>query len=175
MAVTANAISGPYHSTWNGTYLGATEDGYEVEHTFYSEPIRGDNLGDAIQDEIHRGCDVYVNFTCIEWSKAVGAAGPAGGPISWPQAASRAAGVIGDVLSDGAGALVLTATANTPSAASPATMSFTKATLARNFPVRVVYASRLRRLPLRMIAYPQSAGSAAAQSYNAAINWYTTT
>lgn len=175
MAVTANAISGPYHSTWNGSYLGATEDGYEVEHTFYSEPIRGDNLGDAIQDEIHRGCDVYVNFTCIEWSKAIAGAGTAGGPISWPQAAARAAGVIGDVLSDGAGALVLTATANTPSATAPATMSFTKTTLARNFPVRVVYASRLRRLPLRMIAYPQSAGSSAAQSYNAAINWYTTT
>ena len=124
MAQAVNAISGPYHSTWNGTYLGATEDGFEVEHTFYSEPIRGDNLGDAIQDEIHRGCDVYVNFTCIEWAKAVTGAGPAGGPIlghrlpvfSWCYRRRTP---------DGAGALVLTATANVPAAANPATMSFT--------------------------------------------------
>jgi hypothetical protein len=176
MAVTASAISGPYYGSYNGTYIGATEDGFEIEHTLYSEAVRGDNLGDSIQDEIHRGCDVYVNFTLIEYNKGRAAAAGAGSSkIDWTQAAEGVAGVIGDVISDASAALVLTALGNTPAAASPASITFTKSILARNFPVRVIYASRLRRLPLRLISYPDGSGSSQAASYNEAIKWYTTT
>ena len=186
MPVTLNAISGPYHGSWSGEYIGATEDGFEVEHTFFSEPIRGDNLGDSIQDEVLRGADVYVNFTLIEWLKAgaVESTGQAGSSIHWATANSGfngagdgKVGVIGDVLSEYADSLVLTAVANTPAAAAPASITFLGAILARNFPVRVLYASRLRRIPMRMIALPSgvSGASGAAVNYNEAISWYTTT
>ena len=186
MVLTATAITGPYHGSWSGEYLGATEDGFEVEHTFYSEPVRGDNLGDSIQDEILRGADVYVNFTLIEYGKAaiVEGGGASTGSIHWPTAASGfngagdgKVGVIGDVLSDYGDSLVLTALANTPAAASPASVTFPGAVLARNFPVRVLYASRLRRIPMRMIALPTgvSGASGSAVNYNEAISWYTTT
>ena len=176
MAVTANAITGPYYGSYNGTYIGATEDGFELEHTLYSEPVRGDNLGDSIQDEIHRGCDVYVNFTLIEYNKGRAASAAASGSkIDWTQAAPGVNGVIGDVISDTAASLVLTALSNTPAADSPASITFTKSALARNFPVRVLFASRLRRLPLRLISYPDGSGSGQSQSYNEAIKWYTTT
>ena len=186
MPVTLSAISGPYYGSWNGEYLGATEDGFEVEHTFYSEPVRGDNLGDSIQDEILRGVDVYVNFTLIEYGKASIVQGPGAvsGSIHWATSASGfngagdgKAGTIGDTLSDSAAGLVLTAVANTPASASPASITFPLSVLARNFPVRVLYASRLRRIPMRMVALPSGVSGASGQvvSYNENISWYTTT
>jgi len=80
------------------------------------------------------------------------------------------------VVTDQFGALVLTAMANTPAAASPATITFPYARVASNFPIRQLFASRLRRLPLRMQIYPDGfAGSDAAYSYNEANRWYVTT
>tara|TARA_R110002167_G_scaffold306461_5_gene511113 strand:- start:1313 stop:1846 length:534 start_codon:yes stop_codon:yes gene_type:complete len=177
MAATISAISGPYHGSWGGDYVGVTEDGFELEHTFYSEPIRGDNMGDSIQDEVHRGADVAVSMTLIEWAKAMATAGNvAGGDIQWPVAAPGVVGVIGDNVTDQFGALVLTAMPNTPAAANPATITFGLARLANNFPIRQLYASRLRRLPVRMQAYPQGFGGAgSAYSYNEANRWYVTT
>ena len=186
MAVTLSAITGPYAGTWSGEYLGVTEDGYELEHVMYSEPIRGDNLGDTIQDEVLRGLDMYVNFTLVEHNKAalVESPGQANSSIHWPNGvsgfnpvgASSTIGVVGDVLSEYAAPLVLTAQGATPAAASPATITFAGAILARNFPVRILYASRLRRTPLRMICLPNTAdGATAAGQYSSTIYYYTTT
>ena len=175
---TITAISGPYHGTWGGEYMGVTEDGFELEHTFFSEPIRGDNMGDSLQDEIYRGADVAVSMTLIEWVQAIGTSGNVAlGDIQWPVAAPGLVGVIGDVVSDQYGALVLTAMANTPAAANPATITFGLSRVASNFPVRRLYASRLRRMPLRMQVYPVAgaSGGTYADSYNEANVWYTTT
>jgi len=177
MAGTITAISGPYHGSWGGEYVGVTEDGFELEHTFFSEPIRGDNMGDSIQDEVHRGADMAVSMTLIEWGKAMATEGNvAGADIQWPLAAPGVVGVIGDVVSDQFGVLVLTAMANTPAAAAPATITFGITRVANNFPIRQLYASRLRRMPLRMQIYPQGfAGAGSAYSYNEANRWYVTT
>lgn len=178
MAATVTAISGPYHGSWGGEYMGVTEDGFELEHTFFSEPVRGDNLGDSIQDEIYRGADVAVSMTLIEWVKAMGTSGTvATGDIQWPVAAPGLVGVIGDVATDQIGAMVLTAMANTPAAANPATITFAQSRVASNFPIRQLYASRLRRMPLRMQIYPSPAASGGtfADNYNEAMVWYATT
>ena len=185
MVASLTAISGPYAGSWNGTYLGVTEDGYELEHTFYSEPVRGDNLGDSIKYEVLRVQDYYVNFTLIEHNKGVATAsiGQGNSSIHWPTGISGfnavgaygQVGVIGDVLSEYASNLTLTAQGLTPAAASPATITFHGAILARNFPVRVLYASRLRRIPLRMICLPVAAeGGEAATQYSSAIYYYST-
>ena len=178
MANTIAAISGPYYGLWNAQYMGVTEDGFEIEHTFHSEPVRGDNMGDSIQDEIHRGADVAVSMTLIEFATAKDANGAvAAGNIYWPVAAPGLAGVIGDVGTDMASALLLTiANVATPAATHPASITFTKSKLASAFPVRMLFASRLRRIPLRMIAYPNAgAGAGFAANYNAANYWYTST
>jgi len=185
MVASINAISGPYSVQHSAEYLGVTEDGFELEHTFYSEPVRGDNLGDSIQDEIHRGVDVHVNFTCMEFGKAALAenAGIASSSPWWPFQTSgfnavgsdARIGVIGDSRHTYADALLLSAVAGTPAAANPAAITFHTAILAANFPVRILYASRVRRVPLRMIVYPKASGSgAAADQYNSTILYYTT-
>jgi len=178
MAATITAISGPYYGSWNAEYMGVTEDGFEIEHTFYSEPVRGDNMGDTIQDEIHRGADVAVSMTLIEFAKAkvVNGSVPAGN-IYWPVAAPGLVGVMGDVCTDMASSLLLTrVNIAAPNNANPTSITFGSSRLANNFPVRMLFASRLRRLPLRMIAYPiAGAGSGSASSYNAASYWYTST
>tara|TARA_R110002020_G_scaffold125704_1_gene283041 strand:- start:274 stop:834 length:561 start_codon:yes stop_codon:yes gene_type:complete len=179
------AIAGPYSGAWNTTYLGVTEDGYELEHTFYSEPVRGDNLGDAIQDEIYRGADVYVNYTLMEHEQARDANGN-GSPNSspwWPQSVSghnavgsnAQIGVVGDSRGEYAASLVLSAAALTPAAALPATITFPYALLATNFPVRILYASRVRRVPMRMICYPVAAGLTPSTQYTSTIYYYSTT
>lgn len=175
---TITAISGPYHGAWNSEYIGVTEDGFEIEHTFHSEPVRGDNMGDSIQDEIYRGADVAVSMTLVEYVKARSANGAVvAGNIFWPVAAPGLVGVMGDVGSDMASALLLTrVNAAAPAHTNPTSITFTKSKLASGFPVRMLFASRLRRLPLRMIAYPQAgSGSGYAVSYNALNYWYTST
>jgi hypothetical protein len=185
MPATINAISGPYHATWSAEYIGVTEDGFELEHTFYSEPIRGDNLGDSIQDEVMRGQDVYVNFTLMEWriaSFADGVGDPLGS-IYWPFDRSGFnpvgsvgnVGVTGDSRAEYSDNLVLTAQALTPAAANPATITFGGAILAANFPVRILYASRIRRIPMRMIVYPYVPVSGTAVVYGPDAYYYATT
>jgi hypothetical protein len=182
------AIAGPYTGTWGPTpeVIGVTEDGYELEHTFYSEPVRGDNLGDSIQDEIHRGQDVYVNFTLMEFASAalVQSSGHVESSIFWPfddsgfnaVGGAGQVGVTGDSRGEYAAPLILTAVANTPASANPATITFYNALLAANFPVRILYASRVRRIPMRMIVYPYtSTYSPGANSYNQDNFYYTTT
>ena len=75
MAISVNAVSGAYFANYGGEYVGITEDGYELEQTTFAEPIRGDNLGDSIQDEVYRGTDVFLNFVLIEYNQAVAASG----------------------------------------------------------------------------------------------------
>jgi len=185
MALSINAISGPYSGQWSAEFLGVTEDGYELEHTFYSEPVRGDNMGDSIQDEVHRGADVYVNFTAMEFG-AMAVVDNGGAPSSspfWPTGnsgfnavgANATVGVMGDSRGEYSDVLLLTALAGTPSAANPATITFPQAILAANFPIRTLYASRVRRIPMRMICYPFAGGSGSANQYTAAIYYYTTT
>lgn len=157
--LTLTAIAGPYTVTWGTPALnvGVTEDGVETEETYFSDPVRGDNLGDTIQDEIIRGGDVYVNFILQEYLNALTALGNGAGigPIFHPHnTVLGRVGQVGRRLSSIAAPLVLTAVAGTPASAAPATITFALATLARNFPVRLLYASRHRKVPMRMISLP---------------------
>ena len=172
MGLTLQPIAGAYYMTYAGVYVGATEDGFEIEHNYYSEPVRGDNLGDAIQNEIYRGVDVTINTTLIEYGIAKPVTADAGN-VYWPSHATEGTnGVIGDVHTDQGGATVLTrADANT--AATPATMTFAETRLATNFPVRIQLANRLKRIPIRLQVYPHNAASSGfTASYNASTVWY---
>tara|TARA_R110002020_G_scaffold62712_6_gene167506 strand:+ start:455 stop:994 length:540 start_codon:yes stop_codon:yes gene_type:complete len=179
MAINVQAIAGAYYGTYAGNYVGITEDGFEIEQTTYTEPIRGDNMGDSIQDEVYRGADVFVNFVLIEYNKAVAATGGTDGtPIFHPHDDANGQvgkpGVLRGAFS--AGALVLTEYSG-DTTSDPTTYTFTKACLASNFPVRLLLANRLRKIPLRLQAYPvldSGIGTSAAYTAVPSAKWFVT-
>ena len=182
LSTVGQVSAGAYYATYSGLYVGVIEDGFELEQTYYTEPIRGDNLGDSIQDEIYRGGDCYFNFVLIEYLQALLAVGDDAtysGPIFHPH--DPKAGEVGfpglTRLQYAAQPLVLTEyVAITTSA--PSVYTANKAVLASNFPVRILLANRLKRVPMRMIAYPQGvSGTAVTVSYTdmASVKWYDTT
>lgn len=154
-------IAGQYLVTYGGNSLGQIEDGIELEYTFSDEDIRGDNLGDSIQDAVIRGGDCFANFTMLEWNAAGALA------AFWPIAAVFGKiGRVGRLKTSLSAALVLTAVAGTTAAGTPATLSASRAVLPRGFPVRQLFAPRLRRVPMRMQFLPYS--------YSAEDYWFQT-
>lgn len=141
-------IAGPYTVVLGGLSLGITENGLEVEFVGFGDPIRGDNLGESIQDWVYRGKDIYYNCTLQEYN-AAGAA-----LAMWPYATIGQSGQVGRVDSDIASAMVATVVAGTRAVGNPNTLTFTKSILAKNFPVKLLFASRHRNVPLRQQVLP---------------------
>lgn len=108
---------------------------------------RSDAYGDTLIDTIVRGADWSLVCEAMEYK-----AGPiaAVGQI----ASMGTLGIIGRLGSDIAQALVLTATAGTPAATTPATLTASKALLAPNANPRILFNSELRRVPLRFALLP---------------------
>ena len=181
MAININAVSGAYFGTYGGEYVGMTEDGYELEQVTYTEPLRGDILGDAVLDEIYRGTDVFVNFVLLEYIQAAATSGGDDSTaIFHPH--DDVNGQIGKpgVLRGGFSASNLVLTEYSSSTTSnPTTVTFTKSCLAANFPVRLLMANRLKRIPMRMQAYPYfdpaTVGYATAYTSIPAASWFTIT
>lgn len=164
-------LSGAYAGAYNAVAIGPTDGGYEISHEVKQENIdKSDVFGDTLLDYVWRGGNVTCDFT----AKTVGSA--AGNysnvAILWPfggtQATLMAAATpIGRLASDIASAFVLTSTANTPAAATPATLTCTKAIIAPGYNTKMLYTSQLRQLPLRLQFLP---------TLNAGIvSFYTTT
>ena len=165
---TITAISGPYTVTWNGTSLGVTEDGIELEHVTFVEPVRGDNLGDSKQDGVYRGGDVFVNFVLQEYSVANLALGPSNGKVWHPYHQTFGTiGVVGNIQTNYSAPLVFTAVAGTPAANQPTTVEIFSAILAENFPIRLLFAARHRKIPMRMQALPDEYTGASTPSWYA--------
>jgi hypothetical protein len=61
------------------TKLGTTEEGIELEAPRGYETIRGDNLGDVIQDRLRRRVDVFASCILEEYYQAVRTA------LNWPE------------------------------------------------------------------------------------------
>lgn len=154
MAATIQTISGPYTVTWGGVTLGITEDGLELEHVGYAEPVRGDNLGDSKQDGVYRGGDVFINFVLQEYSKTLVANGHTVAPWHPYHATYGRVGQVGVLQSNQAAQLLFSAVAGTPAANNPAAVRVYSAILAENFPIRLLFASRHRKIPMRMQALP---------------------
>jgi hypothetical protein len=159
-------IAGPYTATYNSALgggadldLGITEDGFELEVTPFADLVRGDNLGESIQDGVYRGKDVYLNVVIQEWSKD--GVMRAFNPFIDTDALSDISevGQVGRLLSNMAGVLILTAVAGTTAAATPATLTASRAIIAPGFPLKSLLATRLRKLPLRFLLLPYTDSS----------------
>lgn len=150
----AAPIAGPYSFTYDSQALGIIEDAAQLEYSFSADYVTGDNLGETIQDGIYRGQNIYLNLVLQEWSAAAAA------KAFWPYHATPGIGNFGvhgqagTLLTSFAKAIVMTAVdaVNTP--ATPASVTFALALLAPGFPVRTLWGSRLKNVPLRFLILP---------------------
>lgn len=151
-------IVGAYTGTWNAVALGLSESGYEISTSLKQEAIdKSDAYGDATLDYIYRGGDVMCDFTMLSSSKAASVMWPWGANI-WTMVTTTT-GPIGRLASDLAQALVLTSTAGTPAAAAPATLTAAKAIIAPGFNTKMLFDSRLRKVPIRQQFLPYVSAS----------------
>jgi hypothetical protein len=142
-------VAGPYSATFDAADVGITENGYELQQECNLQEISGsDAYGDSVIDAVFRGGNVHLQFE----SKAYKAGSIA---AAWPYAAQGvlcATTGVGTLVSDNlAKATVLT---KRLSATAPATLTASKSALAPNFPVRLLFDSRLRQVPVRKRLYP---------------------
>lgn len=123
-----------------------------------------DAYGQACIDWIYRGGNAFLQFTSRAYKAGVIT------PF-WPWGAmgvmATTAAPVGRLASAVAGAMVITAAANTPAAAAPATLTGAKAILAPNFDGRLLYDSRLRDVPVRMQLLPSDSSGT--------VTWFTQT
>lgn len=173
-------IAGPYVWTFNGRTIGISEDGWRLNQTVSGDPIRGDNLGDSMQDYVYRGGDVTIEAVLQEWDAAMLGLGtdPAKtnstcASIFWPWASFGFSGQIGRLASLVSAPLV-GVPAPTTSAATTATsgyrnLTITGAVIAPGYNFSVLFAARLRNVPIRLQALPYTLADTGGET------WFTLT
>jgi hypothetical protein len=153
-------ISGPYTATYDGVALGLFqgEGGLPtLTSVGKAKGIASTNLyGLSTIDSIHLGRDMFFDAILMEY-KATNIR------VLWPfgndwLSLGTPVGTLKRAL---AKALVLTAVAGTPAAATPATLTMSKAILADDHQGKIIYGPELRTIPLRLqlYAYDRDAGA----------------
>ena len=162
----STVVAGAYTSTWAGTALGFTQDGFSVQRVNHQEEInQSDIYGRTLLDAVYMGADTYIQTTCrTSNSGSRGASWPWGGAATWSglgtiYTTALPIGILGTNASI-SGSIVLTAVANTPAAttADPATLTASKGAVAPNFNMELLLSSRARSIPIRFALYPTDAG-----------------
>jgi hypothetical protein len=150
-------VAGRYTSTYNAVDTGISQEGYNLDQGSKAEMLAAsDAFGESAFDAIYRGGDVFMNFECVGYK--AGTIAP-----FWPWGAlgvmHTTAAPIGRRASDVAVPHVLTAVANTPAAASPASVTGVLAILAPNNSAKLLFSSKVRIVPVRLQYLPYDAGS----------------
>lgn len=152
-------VAGAYSSTYNAVDTGITRTGYELQFNAHAEEINeSDKYGDSLIDLVYRGGTLAIIFESKEYK--AGSLTP-----FWPWGAdvgtlSTTAAPIGRLGSNVAAPLVLSSTANTPAAAAPTTATVTQAILAPNANLSLLFDSKLRHVPIRLVSLPgETAGT----------------
>ena len=168
-------IAGRYSGTYTvpagaAVTLGILQDpGWRLSFTINWEKVNDtDAYGVALIEKILLGfSQVMLDFTCKEYTdRVLRAANPTGTTTATGVTTFRQ-GVVGRRGTDLAGAVILTATAGTPAASSPATATFTTVAIADNATVEWIFGPRHRRTPLRLEAIAYDGGSGAAEWWSA--------
>lgn len=145
-------IAGQYTATLGGSTVGQLADGARINHSFFKELITGDNMAQSPQDAIFQGGEVQVDYSLMEYNATSARA------AFWPYGSAYLTmdTVIGTLDSANASALVLSALSGTPAAAAPASVTLPLAILAEGFPVEILFAPSLRKIPIRQRVYPNA-------------------
>jgi hypothetical protein len=154
----AGRYSATYQPPGESAYsIGIMEEGYQLQYRALASVInKSDAYGMTPIEAFHQGFEVFIAGSAREWIAGVhkmlnpinGWTGGAGGIFS--------NGTIGVAHTDRAGTLVLTATAGTPAAASPASLTAAYAMLAENFDVSMLFGPAERLMPWRLRIWPYS-------------------
>lgn len=167
-------VAGRYTGTYNATDIGITNDGIEIQQESRWEAIEAsDNYGDSIIDGVYRGGNCYLQAESKAYKPGslapfwpwggMGALEPSigGSGLGIMQWWGGSSGVypIGRLASSVAQSMILTAIANTAFNNTPAnaivnTLTAPLAILAPNFSARLLFHTRLRQVPLRLLALP---------------------
>lgn len=147
-------VAGAYVHTYNAVATGITSEGYELQQGSFAQSITPtDAYGESTIDLVYRGGDVYIQYESIAYKA---------GSITpfWPWGSALGImGIIGRLASAVAAASVLTATTGTPAASAPSTVTTTLSILAPNNPAKLLYNSKLRTVPVRLLVLPYDSGS----------------
>jgi hypothetical protein len=160
-------VAGRMSATYNANDVGITRDGYGLTLDTEAEDIgETDAWGLSVIDSVYRGGNCFLQFTSVAYKTgSLQAFWPYGGALAGPGVlgvlhdANQATPLaIAQLASNIAKAFVLTATAGTPAAAAPATLTATFALLARNAQGVLRFSSKLRDVPVRLRCYPFTSG-----------------
>ncbi len=144
-------VSGHYTVTWNSQDIGTTEVGFNYRQTVYKEDIKIDDYGDTIINGIVRGIQMRIDFELSKWTTALSSG------IMFPYKDSTIGTIEGigrSIIGGGyAKPMIFTPIANINS--NNKTWTFPN-TLAEG-DVSFALNTKLRRVTVRMIAYPTEA------------------
>lgn len=137
--------------------VGYTEDGYQISWNYSVDAIQAtDAHGDAYLDGVFRGLrDVLCRSQMLEWKNGLLQALTPFQALAASGNTYLGPGVIGRLQSDMAGILIFSATASTPAALAPASLTATYAILQEGQNVDMLLNSKLRKcpLPFRFLPY----------------------
>lgn len=157
----ATLVAGAYSGTYNAVALGIQENGFELQFEPHEKLVnQSDAYGETIIDALYTGADHYLQFTGLSYGAGMTA------PM-WPFGTLGVMGIIGRLHSALAMPIVLTATAGTPAATAPATLTGPKSLLAANANPKLLFTTEVRKVPIRLRLHPNDPGSGAV--------WFTTT
>lgn len=158
------AIAGRYTTTWDPVGVGpavnvgiCTDDGYELAMQVHGEEVKGtDAFAQTLLDGIYQGADFRLRYTSMEYKDALM-------EVFWPWGAGTnkidfRLGTIGRRYSEVAGQLIMTATAGTPAAASPATLTAEGAIVSPNTNLSTNFTSKTRLVPIEQVLLPYDDG-----------------
>jgi hypothetical protein len=140
-------VAGSYLHTYNGASTGLSEDGYALDQELPQEEVKGDYYGESVIDTITRGGNTFLQFDSLAYKAGSLAA-------MYPFAGLGIMGLPGLLGSDQAAPSVLGATAGTPAANAPASLSASKSLIAPGHNAQLKFQTRLRKVPVRLRLLP---------------------
>jgi hypothetical protein len=117
-------VAGRYSGTLNAVDIGITEDGYHLRWKFEKDPVnKTDAYGSTLIESFYQGANVWCGGVFKEFKAGVIAAVSPYNTWANVGAVNFDLGIIGRADTGIATALVLSATAGTPAAVNPATLT----------------------------------------------------
>lgn len=152
-------IAGAYTSTYNSVAVGMTTNGFELQVDTHGEIVNETDIyGESVLDFVQRGS----SYRLIAESK-VFKAGSVTPFYPWGSLGviATTAAPIGRIASDVAASMVLTVVSNTKAhntTPSINTLTASKAILAPNSNLSLLFSSRVRNVPLNLMLLPSESG-----------------
>jgi hypothetical protein len=162
----ATFVAGAYTSTYqpagsSATSLGLTEEGYRLRWSYQTDDIdKTDAYGSTLIESFYQGANVSIGGIFKEYTTTTVKAVTAYTPLAATGVSTFDLGVIARAATNVGGPLILTATAGTPAAASPASLTAAMAIIPKGFSVEPLLGPTHRKMPFLFQIYPTTISSA---------------